>query len=72
MDHDVDTRALQRDAILTAVTGVGLVAGVVAGLLDAPPWVAGAAYLIAYLAGGLPAGVEACARSARARSTSTC
>jgi Zn2+/Cd2+-exporting ATPase len=59
MDHDVDTRALQRDAILTAVTGVGLVAGVVAGLLDAPPWVAGAAYLIAYLAGGLPAGVEA-------------
>jgi Zn2+/Cd2+-exporting ATPase len=59
VDHDGDSHALRRDAILTAITGGGLVVGVVAGLLGAPEWVPSLAYLAAYLAGGLPAGAEA-------------
>ena len=59
MDHDVDTRALRRDAVLTGVTGVSLLAGVLSSLMDAPAWLPAGAYLVAYLAGGLPAGAEA-------------
>ena len=59
MDHDGDSHALRRDAILTAITGAGLVVGVIATLLGAPEWVPSLAYLAAYLAGGLPAGAEA-------------
>jgi Zn2+/Cd2+-exporting ATPase len=59
VDHDGDSHALRRDAILTAITGGGLVVGVIAGLLGAPEWVPSLAYLAAYLAGGLPAGAEA-------------
>ena len=59
MDHDGDTRALRRDALLTTITGCGLVIGVVAGWLDAPAWLPATAYLTAYLAGGLPAGAAA-------------
>ena len=59
MDHEFDARALRRDALLTTVTGAGLLSGVIAGLTDAAPWLVGAMYLIAYLAGGLPAATEA-------------
>jgi Zn2+/Cd2+-exporting ATPase len=59
VDHDLDAQALRRDATLTAMTGAGLAVGVTGTLLGAPPWLTGAAYLVAYLAGGLPAGIEA-------------
>jgi len=59
MDHDVDTRVLRRAAILTAITGCGLVVGVAATWLDAPAWLPSAAYLAAYLAGGVPAAAAA-------------
>lgn len=59
MDHDVDLKALRRDVALTAVTGSGLLVGVAASVLEAPPWVPALAYLLAYLAGGVPAGIEA-------------
>ena len=59
MDHDVDLKALRRDTVLTAVTGLGLLVGIAATLLDAPPWVQALAYLLAYLAGGVPAGIGA-------------
>ncbi len=59
MDHDVDLKALRRDAALTAVTGSGLLLGVAASVLDVPPWVPSLAYLVAYLAGGVPTGVTA-------------
>ncbi len=59
MDHDVETRALRREAILTAVTGCGLALGLIATWLDAPAWLPSAGYLTAYLAGGVPAGVTA-------------
>ena len=59
MDHDVDLKALRRDVALTAVTGSGLLVGVAVSLLDAPSWVPALAYLVAYLAGGMPAGVTA-------------
>lgn len=59
MEHDTDLQALRRDALLTTLTGLGLVAGVIGAWLEAPAWVPTAAYALAYLAGGVPAGIEA-------------
>lgn len=56
---DDDARALRRDAWLTAMTGVGLAAGVLLQLLDQPALWSGVAFLAAYLAGGVPAGLAA-------------
>ena len=57
--HDDDASALRRDAWLTAITGVGLGAGVVLQLTgQAPLWPA-LAFLVAYLTGGVPAGTSA-------------
>jgi len=66
MDHDTDERALRRDAILTIVTGAGLGVGVIAMLTGAAAWLVSGAFVVAYLAGGVPAGVSAL-RSLRER-----
>ncbi len=58
---------LQRDVALTILTGLGLVAGVIAQLLAAPPPYATLAFFIAYLAGGIPTGLEAVRSLARGR-----
>lgn len=58
---------LQRNIALTILTGLGLVAGVVAQLLTAPPLYPTIAFLIAYLAGGIPTGLDAVRNLARGR-----
>jgi heavy metal translocating P-type ATPase len=58
---------LRRDVALTILTGLGLVAGVIAQLLGAPPLYAALAFFVAYLAGGIPTGLEAVCSLARGR-----
>jgi Zn2+/Cd2+-exporting ATPase len=59
MEHEQAAGAIRREAILTAVTGAGLVLGVLATVLAAPAWVASLAYALAYLAGGVPTALTA-------------
>lgn len=53
-----ERQALKWSVAWTALTLVGLVGGIVATWIDAAHWAA-PFYLLAYLAGGLPAGIEA-------------
>lgn len=53
-----EARALRRQALLTAATGVGLAVGLAATWLGAPPLVAGLAFGLSYVAGGLPLAFE--------------
>ena len=53
-EADREAKALRREALLTALTGVGLVAGLVSGWLGAPGAITWLAYGLAYLAGGVP------------------
>lgn len=57
--YQQDTRALRRGALLTGLTGSGLLAGVLTSLIAPESWWVWACYLLAYLAGGVPAGREA-------------
>jgi len=50
--------ALRRQAWLTALTGVGLLVGLVGGWLGAPPLVVALGFGLSYLAGGLPLALE--------------
>ncbi|MCU0678082.1 MAG: heavy metal translocating P-type ATPase [Candidatus Pacebacteria bacterium] len=54
-----DRRDLWIQSILTALTGVGLIGGVLGTWLMWPMYVTAGLYLLAYLAGGLPAAKEA-------------
>lgn len=54
-----ERKELRVQILLTALTGVGLVAAVVGSLLAWPWWFVVASYVLAYLAGGLPATKEA-------------
>ena len=53
-EADREARALRRSALLTTVTGIGLVSGLVAAWLGAPSALTWSAYGAAYLAGGVP------------------
>ena len=65
--HQQATRALRRAALLTGLTGFGLLAGVVVSVIAPESWWVWACYLLAYLAGGIPAGREALRELAKGR-----
>jgi Cd2+/Zn2+-exporting ATPase len=54
-----ERQELKINAGLTALTLIGLVIGIVFQLVDASVWYWGGAFLLAYLAGGVPASIEA-------------
>lgn len=54
-----EQREIIKDAVLTALALVGLVTGVVVGSMGGPLWLMWGAFVCAYLAGGLPATIEA-------------
>ncbi|MFN3188537.1 MAG: heavy metal translocating P-type ATPase [Candidatus Paceibacteria bacterium] len=54
-----ERRELKINVFLTAVTFVGLAFGIVLQIADASVWYWGSAFFIAYLAGGIPASIEA-------------
>ncbi len=65
--HQQETRALRRAALLTGLTGVGLLAGIAVSVIAPESWWVWACYLLAYLAGGVPAGREALRELAKGR-----
>jgi Zn2+/Cd2+-exporting ATPase len=58
-DIEQEAREIRRDAVLTAVTFVGLIVGVLAQFGIVSALIGSGAFLFAYLAGGLPAAKEA-------------
>lgn len=54
-----EQREIIKDAILTAIAFIGLVVGIILGVMDAGTWLVWSAFGVAYLAGGLPATIEA-------------
>ncbi len=54
-----ERKELQISAVLTAITFIGLVGGVVAGFMTVPVWVPLVLFTAAYVAGGLPPAKEA-------------
>jgi len=65
--HQQETRALRRATLLTGLTGIGLLAGVLTSIIVPESWWVWACYLVAYLAGGVPAGREALRELAKGR-----
>lgn len=54
-----ERQELRRDVLLTGLTGVGLILAVVFQIADSAPWLPQGAFLLAYCAGGIPAGISA-------------
>lgn len=54
-----ERKELKINALLTFITLLGLVAGIIFQLMDFSAWYWGTAFAIAYLAGGVPATIEA-------------
>lgn len=54
-----ERKELKINVLLTAVTFIGLVAGITLQLTEASVWYWGAAFFIAYVAGGVPASIAA-------------
>ncbi|MDZ7706160.1 MAG: cation-translocating P-type ATPase [Trueperaceae bacterium] len=66
-EHDDDVPKLRVAVALTALTGIGLIVGIALSFTDLPAWTVAASYLLAFLAGGVPAGRDALTALVRER-----